>query len=132
LDIYLLRPPAHKQILLANAQYDWLQGNDALAAGWMAISGNNIYAAAQTLANSGKVVLAICKNPDTAKPGHVALVMPADISNERLNENGPLLIMAGSHNHNKVTLKAGFRSHLDGWPENTVRFYVNSKQLKFQ
>jgi hypothetical protein len=132
LDIYLLRPPEHKQILLANAQYDWLQGKDALAAGWMAISGNSIYATAQTLANNGKVVLAICKNPDTVKPGHVALVMPADISSEKLNESGPVLIMAGLHNHNKVSLKAGFKSHLNGWPENTISFFVNSKQFKFQ
>ena len=132
LNIYLLRPPAHKQVLLANAQYDWLQGNDATAAGWKIISGENIYETAQTMANNGKVVLAICNNLDADKPGHVALVMPEDMNKEKLEETGPVLIMAGTHNHNKISLKAGFKSHLAGWPENTVKFYVNSKSPEFR
>ena len=126
LNIYILRPPDHKQVLLANAQYDWMGGSEAVADGWKLITGNNVYETAQRLANSGYVVVAVCKNPDETKPGHIALVMPDEISGRKLADDGPAVIMAGTHNHNKISLKAGFRSHLSDWPEQVVRFYYNS------
>jgi hypothetical protein len=76
------------------------------------------------------VVLAIFKNPEEKVPGHVALVLPAEISLEKLEATGPALIMAGTHNHNRITLQAGFRSHITEWPENRILFYYNLK--KFQ
>src|SRR6185312_7088773 len=36
LGVYILRPPEHGQILLANAQYDWLSG-DGTQQGWTAL-----------------------------------------------------------------------------------------------
>jgi hypothetical protein len=127
LNIYLLRPPEHKQILLANAQYDWLTTSAAADAGWKPVTGGFVYEAAQSLANRGMVVIAVCQNPDPRKPGHAALVMPADLRPGRLEEAGPELIMAGVHNHNKITLKAGFHSHLTGWPEHVILFYYNTQ-----
>jgi hypothetical protein len=94
------------------------------------LTGGMIYLQAQQRANRGYVVLAICRNPDPRAPGHVALVLPAELSMDKLVETGPALIMAGTHNHNRITLRAGFKSHLEGWPENSVRFYVNSKPFK--
>ncbi len=126
LNIYILRPPEHRQTLLANAQYDWLSGSEASSDGWKLITGNNVYETAQKTANNGYVVVGICKNPDETKPGHTALVMPDERSGRKLADDGPLLIMAGTHNHNKISLKAGFKSHLNSWPEQTVRFYYNS------
>jgi len=131
LNIYLLRPPEHKQILLANAQYDWLPTPAAADAGWRPVAGRNIYEAAQNLANKGYIVLAICQNPDPKKPGHTALVMPADLRPEKLEESGPEMIMAGTHNHNRISLKAGFHSHLTGWPEHAVLFYYNTQTPSF-
>jgi hypothetical protein len=132
LGIYLLRPPEHKQELLANAQYEWLTTPAAVNAGWKPIKGGNIYGEAQSLANKGYVVVAVCKNPDSKKPGHVALVTPTEITPEKLAETGPELIMAGTHNHNKVSLKAGFKSHLDNqWPEHVISFYYNTKPPVF-
>ena len=70
LDIYILRPPQHGQVLLANAQYDWLNSDDARKDGWQKLNDNDsLYENAQELANEGKVVVAICKNPDRSKPG---------------------------------------------------------------
>jgi hypothetical protein len=126
LNIYILRPPDHKQVLLANAQYDWLGGSAAMADGWKLITGNNVYETAQRFSNNGYVVVAICKNPDESKPGHTALVMPDERSERKLADDGPVVIMAGTHNHNKISLKAGFISHLSAWPEQTVSFYYNS------
>lgn len=125
LNMYVLRPPEHKQILLANAQYEWLAGTDAVADGWKPVTGN-VFETAQMLANSGTVVIAICKNPDEKKPGHAALVLPAETTRHELAEKGPFVIMAGTHNHNKISLEAGFKSHLVDWPATNILFYYNT------
>jgi hypothetical protein len=123
LHIYILRPPEHGQVLLANAQSDWLQTQAARDSGWEAIADPNRYEAVQKRANEGYVVVAICQNPDPKAPGHAALVLPSPISADELATVGPWVIMAGTHNHNKINLKAGFGSHLTSWPEDNVRFY---------
>ena len=132
LNVYILRPPDHKQQLLANAQFEWLTSQDAGNAGWKALAGNNRYEDAQALANKGMLVIAICTNPDDSKPGHTALVMPTEITKEKLIVEGPVVIMAGTHNHNTISLMKGFKSHLTGWPENTVKFYYNTNMLQLR
>lgn len=127
LHLYILRPPEHGQILLANAQYDWLQTQAARDSGWVAIDGATRYEQVQQLANEGYVVVAVCQNPDPQKPGHAALILPSEITPDQLAEGGPWVIMAGTHNHNKITLKAGFGSHLSGWPEDNVQFYFHKR-----
>jgi hypothetical protein len=132
--IYLLCPPQHGQLLLANAQYDWLQTDDAKKNGWKEIQSANrltLYKLVQQLANNGNFIVAICKNPDATQPGHAALVMPKDISADKINESGPVLIMAGKHNFNYIALKNGFKSHIDTWPESEIKFYINDHQLTF-
>jgi hypothetical protein len=131
LNIYLLRPPQHKQLLLANAQYEWLTTPAAADSGWKPVTGVDRYEAAQKLANRGYVVIAVCENPDLKKPGHAALVMPTEMRAEKLAESGPELIMAGTHNHNYVSLKAGFHSHLTEWPEHVILFYFNTQTPAF-
>ena len=127
LNIYLLRPPDHKMQLLANnAQYDWLSSPDAGKKGWKAITAGNNYEEAQQYANNGYVVIAVIKNKDLRLPGHIALVRPAEISKEKLAESGPMLIMAGTHNFNYISLKSGFKTHISGWPSQEVLFYFNS------
>jgi len=132
LGVYLLCPPAHGQILLANAQYDWLQNPDAQAKGWSAITGNDrpgLYIRVQEYANKGWLVVAVCKNPDASKPGHVALVMPKQVALSKIGEGGPVVTMAGTHNFNYISLKNGFKSHLSGWPEYEVLFFFNNSKL---
>src|SRR4051794_39509116 len=60
LGIYLLRPPAHAQQLLANAQMRWLRENGA-AYGWRKLPS---YVQAQEAANGGAFVLGAFENPD--------------------------------------------------------------------
>jgi len=126
LNIYLLRPPDHNMQLLANAQYDWLSSPDAGKKGWKAIIAGNIYEEAQQYANNGYVVIAVIKNKNLRLPGHIALVRPAEISKEKLAESGPMLIMAGTHNFNYISLKSGFKSHISEWPGQEVLFYFNT------
>lgn len=125
LGIYILRPPEHGQLLLANAQYDWLDSDDAKKIGWRKLNANvEMYAQAQQLANTGKVVVAIYKNTDITEPGHAALVMPAERSLKLIENEGPEIIMAGTHNHNFISLKNGFHSHITEWPEHAIAFFV--------
>jgi hypothetical protein len=122
--IYILRPPEHGQILLANAQADWLNSSAGRQAGWRKLPDNEeLFSKAQQLANNGKVVVAIYKSPDPTKPGHAALVMPDERSAARLQSDGPEVIMAGTHNHNQISLKNGFRSHISEWPEHSIEFF---------
>jgi 2C-methyl-D-erythritol 2,4-cyclodiphosphate synthase len=126
--IYILRPPEHGQLLLANAQYDWLQTEAARNEGWRSITGVNrlwVYGEAQKAANHGNIVVAIIKNQDDSKPGHAALIVPRDTDTASLSANGPSLIMAGTHNFNNISLKNGFKSHLISWPEDQIAFYVH-------
>lgn len=122
LGIYLLRPPEHGQLLLANAQSKWLEGADAEKAGWRRIARMQ---EAQSLANHGKLVVVVFANPDPHVPGHVAIVRPSEKSVHALEENGPQIIQAGTHNHNSTNVRIGFSSHPGAWPDG-VAYYAHS------
>jgi hypothetical protein len=129
LNIYILRPPQHGQVLLADAQYKWLQSEAARNDGWQPITGNDaysIYIKAQQLANTGYVVTATWNNPLQNKPGHIALVMPKEITPGKIKESGPVVIMAGTHNYNYISLANGFKHHIKQWPEREILFYYNT------
>jgi hypothetical protein len=128
--IYILRPPQHKQELLANAQYDWLASAEAASKGWHPITGANIYQRAQQYANQGHVVVAVYKNPDAHEPGHIAAVMPSPVPPDELASDGPKLISASAHNYNFTTLRAAFRRHITEWPATAILFYYNEKRMQ--
>ena len=122
--IYILRPPEHKTTLLANAQYDWLFTQDATDKGWKQIK-DSVYKSAQILANKGYVVIAVCKNPNPKKSGHIAFVMPFVKKDEDLSKEGPTLIQAGMTNSNFISLKEGFKHHIVDWNlvSQTIAFF---------
>ena len=123
LKVVILRPPEHAQDLLSNAQFDWLPTSPAIAQAWKHIAGDNRYAQAQDLANKGFVVVAVIKPSDERKPGHIALINPAVVTDKDLTENGPQIIMAGVKNYSNISLKAGFKGFYSKWPENQIEFY---------
>jgi hypothetical protein len=122
-NIYILRPPDHSIQLLANAQYEWLQSGEAKKMGWIKIESPGVYEKSQVLANEGYMVIAACRNMNPKLPGHIALVRPAEIKTDQLAESGPMLISAGTHNFNYITLKSAFGSHISGWPEEEILFF---------
>jgi len=119
--IYLLRPPEHGQSLLANAQFEWLAGDAARQAGWRPVAEAR---EAQRLANEGNFVLAVFRNPDPHTPGHVAIVRPAKRSPDTLNADGPELIQAGQHNHDRINARVAFENHPGAFPDG-IRYYVH-------
>jgi hypothetical protein len=127
-NIYILRPPDHKQGLLANAQYDWLKTMEAYKEGWRPINDTSeykIYITAQEYADKGYVVVAVIQNPDRHEPGHIALIMPEVIAVEQIKATGPEVIQAGKHNYTSAPLFDGFKSHITEWPEKGIRFYYS-------
>jgi hypothetical protein len=123
--IYILRPPEHPQILLANAQYDWLQSEGARR-GWRAVNGA---VEAQELANRGEFVVAAYQNSHADKPGHIAIVRPSDRSEASVSRDGPEITQAGLTNHHATTLAQGFAGHPAAWGRHEVRFYAHAVAL---
>jgi hypothetical protein len=122
LGVYILRPPEHGAVLLANAQYDWLpeKGREA---GWTAVPSG---AAAQDIANRGQLVVAIYKNHDPKKSGHIAIVRPGHKTAEQLAAEGPDVIQAGGHNYNRTNLKQGFANHPKAFSAGEILFYAHA------
>ena len=108
--IYILRPPDHPATGLANAQFEWLAAGAGTTAGWRHLESA---AAAQDAANSGRAVVAVVRNPDTSKPGHIALVRPGSKSRQQLETEGPDVMQAGARNRRSIPLRQGFSNHLD-------------------
>lgn len=126
LGIYILRPPEHPQVLLANAQYDWL-GNEGAAQGWHEIAGD---IAAQHAANAGQFVVAVYKNPHDDKPGHIAIIRPVVKSDERVEAEGPQVTQAGAENYASTSLRVGFAGHPAAWRDHAVRYFGHETPAK--
>jgi hypothetical protein len=121
LGVYLLRPPEHGQLLLANAQAEWIRSAAGQKSGWESVSDMR---EAQRLANQGNLVLVLFQNPRQRVPGHIAIVRPSEKSLKALREDGPQIIQAGNHNHASTNVRIGFRNHPGAWPDG-VLYYVH-------
>jgi len=125
-DIYILRPPDHSVVLLANAQYDWLR-SDGSKHGWKRVASMT---EAQRLANEGQLVVASYKNPDPKKHGHIAIVRPCTKGAQPIALEGPQIIQAGGTNWNSTTLKEGFKRHPDAWRDGHILFFAHTVDSK--
>jgi hypothetical protein len=123
LGIYLLHPPEHSSIMLANAQYDWLSSGGGRRRGWSPVPDG---ITAQNLANQGRVVVAVHQNPDSTKHGHIAIIRPSPKSDAEIMADGPQVIQAGGTNHNSTTLKQGFGNHPGAFKNGEIRFFTNA------
>lgn len=120
LNIYMLRPPEHGQILLANAQARWFGTHEGIQNGWKSLTNMQ---EAQKLANEGNFIVATFQSPNPKKPGHIAIIRPAEKTLEQLLLQGPDIIQAGSQNKLSWNVKAGFEHHKGAWPNNIKYFY---------
>ena len=120
--IYILRPPDHPQLLLANAQVDWL-GAQGPARGWKPLADG---LQAQQYANEGWLVVAAYRNHDDERPGHIAIVRASDKDAQLLAEEGPQVTQAGGTNYRSVALRTGFAGHPLAWSRHEVRYYAHA------
>ncbi len=133
LDVYILRPPNHRQNDLANAQGDWLAGRvayvgpTAIASGWesLGVSGDRgALRLAVEHANSGRLVVCLYRTPaDQGKPGHICIVRPQSFSG---SSSGPLVMSVGERNHSSVHMQSAFGSHPGAWPNEIELYAVNT------
>lgn len=123
-NVYLLHPPEHSENLLANAQYDWLitQGGQR---GWFYVADGF---EAQRLSNQGCAVIVAYKNPDSKRPGHVAVIHPSDKSNPELYKEGPDITQAGLNNYQRASLLQGFSHHIQSAQDHTLIYYGHSTE----
>ncbi len=119
LGIYLLHPPEHSALLLANAQQDWLCGTGTNQ-GWRRIESPN---EAQKLANEGVLVVVTFKSPDPEHPGHIAIVRPSTKSDELILAEGPDIIQAGMHNYSRTTTREGFKHHSGAFENGKLLYF---------
>lgn len=120
--VEILHPPEHSQVLLANAQCEWLE-DEGRKVGWEAIS---TPLRAQQLANRGMLVAACYVDPDPLLPGHIAIVRPQAVSHQRIESEGPQVIQAGVENFRSTSLAEGFRHHPRAWAGRDVRFHAHA------
>jgi len=113
LGVYMLRPPEHGQILLANAQAEWFRSPGGNQGGWRSVRAAH---EAQSLANRGNLVVVVFESRDPHRPGHIAIVRPAHRPMRLLEENGPEITRAGQRNYAKTSTKVGFLAHPGAWP----------------
>jgi hypothetical protein len=121
--IYILRPPEHQQLLLANAQYDWLASGAGASQGWEPVPNAAI---AQDKANHGWFVVAAYRNHHDNKPGHIAIVRPSGKGPTALLQDGPQITQAGSTNYRSTTLREGFAGHPAAWAHNEVLYFAHA------
>ncbi len=123
----LLRPPAHPDLQLANAQFDWLSGEAGRAAGWTSVA---TPLEAQQRANRGEWVLAVYRATLAGHHGHIAVVRPAVKTAAAIDTEGPQVTQAGAHNYPNAPLAAGFDQHPRAWrTARAVRFFAHSLTL---
>ncbi len=122
LDAYILRPPDHSTLMLANAQNDWLSAEGA-ARGWTRVADGT---QAQALANQGYLVVASLKSPDPQKHGHIAIVRPSAKSAAEIQKEGPQIIQAGIDNYNSASLKEGFKHHPGAFKNRAIEFFTHA------
>ncbi len=119
LGVYMLRPPEHGQVLLANAQAEWFRSPAGRQGGWRTAKDAH---EAQSLANRGNLVVIVYESPDPHRPGHIAIVRPALRPTRLLDENGPEITQAGQKNHTKTSAKVGFLAHPGAWPAGVLYY----------
>lgn len=122
LGVHILRPPEHSQVLLANAQFEWL-GADGVDEGWRPLRDGE---SAQAAANAGDLVVAAYESHRSDKSGHIAIVKPAARSKAELAADGPLVIQAGTVNSAAVSLREGFSGHPAAWRDHEVRYFAHA------
>lgn len=122
LDIYILRPPQHKATFLASAQQDWLNSEEGQEQGWQRLADAH---EARDRANQGQLVVASLKSPVANKPGHIALVIPSDWPDERVDEVGCEIMQAGRSNYLSASLQQGFANHPGAFEQHEIQFHAH-------
>jgi hypothetical protein len=139
LDIYILRPPHHGQLHLANAQASWFQGAGtdsgptAAESGWRTLGASGkagVMNDAIIAANAGKLVVAGYFQPPSGTQvegtGHIVVVRPQETFP---SDEGPQVVTAGVRNFKSASMKFAFGDHPLAWPD-AIQLFVHDTALE--
>jgi len=73
------------------------------------------------------VVVAVYKNQDPQKSGHIAMLRPSTKSIAQIKGEGPQVTQDGGTNHNSCSLKEGFRNHRAAYEKGEILFVAHAK-----
>jgi hypothetical protein len=118
LDVPMFDPPP--QFYLSGRQQEWLLG-EGKEKGWREVKDP---VQAQRLANRGVLVLASYRNPVATKPGHIAVVCPAEVGVEAVRERGPRVMQAGARNYRDIDARTGFEHHPRAWKNGEILYFA--------
>ncbi len=86
--------------MTANATYDWLSAHGE-EYGWRPVSAFD----AQQTANNGCPAVAVWKNPESGKSGHIMVVRPEKDRYLFSEDEGPVIAQAGAENYNYASVR---------------------------
>ena len=72
------------------------------------------------------MVVAVYKNSDPAKHGHIAIVRSGSRSEAEIQAEGPQVIQAGGTNYNSASVKQGLRNHPGAFKNNEIRYFSHA------
>jgi hypothetical protein len=76
------------------------------------------------------LVLASYRNPVARKPGHIAVVRPAEVGVEAVRERGPRVMQAGARNCRDIDARTGFEHHPRAWKNGEILFFAYDPMKK--
>ena len=93
-----------------------------LSQGWRQVADPS---RAQSLANEGVLVVASYHNRRDDLPGHIAIVRPANKSEEQISAEGPQVIQAATTNSASISVREAFAGHRHAWSDDEIDYYAH-------
>lgn len=110
---------------LSNKQAEWLE-TEGIKNGWNYIKTENRedgFIQAQKFSNQGYFVIAIYKNANLKRAGHIAVIIPSSKDIEKIKLEGPDIAQAGTINFSCGSLRKGFKNKKNAFKNNEIKFY---------
>ena len=128
LGIYLLHPPEHSHVLLANAQYDWLASAKGRKAGWRPV-GDPLDAAAT--GEPRRICRGGVQEPSSkVRRPHRHHAAGRRQNRREVKAKGPQITQAGFNNYRSAPLAKGFDHHPGAWEpggRGGVKFFTHER-----
>ena len=99
--------------MTANATYDWL-AEYGQSYGWRAVTAEE----SQERADAGYPTVAVWKNPDSGKSGHIMVVRPQNNKFRYSADEGPVIAQAGLDNYDYANVKTAMNEKIPDYYTN--------------
>ncbi len=123
LGVYILRPPEHSPVLLANAQMRWLPTDNG-STGWRRLP--DVATAQQERQPGQPGGRRLRESPTATGRSRIAFIRPGRPGAARLASDGPEVTQAGATNAiASLPLRRAFSHHRGAWPDD-IRYFEHA------